>query len=51
MLLVAVIEDVEVVVVNVVASKYIGDEFQERGLSDTSLSKKKDGVWLIRLVL
>jgi hypothetical protein len=28
-LLVAVIEDVEVVVVDVVAKKYIGDEFQE----------------------
>jgi hypothetical protein len=44
MLLVGMVEDVGVVVINVVANKYIGDEFQERGLSDASLSKKQDGV-------
>ena len=49
-LLVAVVEYVEVVVINVVPSKNICDEFQERGLSDSGLSKKKDGVRRIRLV-
>ena len=35
---VGVIEKVEVVVINIVARKDIGNEFQEGGLSDTSLS-------------
>jgi hypothetical protein len=42
-LLIGVVEDVEVVVINVVTDKDIGDKFQDRGLSDTGLSKKKDG--------
>jgi len=43
--LVGAVEDIKVVVVNVLAEKDIGDKFQSRGLADTSLSKKKDGVW------
>jgi len=39
--LVGMVEDIEVVVINVVASKDIGDEFQDRGFSKTSLSNKK----------
>ena len=35
---VSVVEDVEVVVINIVSRKDIGNEFQEGGLSDTSLS-------------
>ena len=49
-LLIGAIEDIEVEMVNVISGKDIGDEFQERGLSNTSLSNKKDGVWLIRPV-
>ena len=45
------IQDLEVVVVNVLASKDIGKEFQDGRLSDTSLSNKKDGVWGVRPVL
>ena len=48
-ILVGMVEDVEVVVINVFAVKDVGEEFQECRLSDTSLSKKKDGVWCIRL--
>ena len=44
------IEDIEVEMINVIADKDIGDEFQNRGLSNTSLSNKKDGVWHIRPV-
>jgi hypothetical protein len=43
--LVCMFKDVEVVVINVIAYKDIGDEFQDRGLSNASLSNKKDGVW------
>ena len=43
-------EDIEVIVINVVACKDICDEFQERGFSNAGLSNKKDGVWLIRPV-
>jgi hypothetical protein len=50
-LLIGAVENIEVVVVNVIAEKDIGDEFQDRGLSNTSLSNKKDGIRLIRLVL
>ena len=39
------VENVEVVVINVVASKDIGDEFQDRGFSDASLSNNKNSVW------
>ena len=49
-ILVGMVEDVVVVVINVFAVKDVGEEFQECRLSDTSLSKKKDGVWCIRLV-
>ena len=48
--LVVAIEDFEVVVINTLAGKYIGDELDGRGLSDTSLSNEKDGVWCFRLV-
>ena len=44
------VEDIEVVVINVIAGKDIGDEFQERGLSNTSLSNK-DCVWPIRILI
>jgi len=49
--LVGMVEDIEVIVINVVASKDIGDEFQDRGFSDTSLSNKKNSVWRFRPVL
>jgi len=51
MLLVGVVEGIEVVVVDVIAVKDIGDKFQDRGLSNASLPNKKDGIWPIRLVL
>ena len=43
-LLVGMVEDIEVVMISIVAVQDISDEFQERGLSDTSLPNKKDGV-------
>ena len=49
--LVRMVENVKVAVINVVASKDIGDEFQDRGFSDTGLSNKKDSVRRFRLVL
>ena len=49
--LVLVVKDFKVVVINVVASKDIGDEFQNRGLAGMSLSKKNDGVWCRCLAL
>ena len=42
--LIGVVEDAEVVMTNSVAGEDIGHEFQYRGLSDSSLSNKKDGV-------
>ena len=50
-LFVAAVEDVEVVAINSVADKDIGDEFQYCRLADTSLSNKEDGVWCLNLVL
>jgi len=50
-LLVGMIENVEAVMINAVAGKNIGDEFQDGGFSDTSLSNKKDGVGRSRLIL
>ena len=44
------VEDVEVVVINVVPSKDIGEEFHSRRLSNAGLSKKKDGVRRLCLV-
>ena len=44
------VKDIEVEMINVITGKDIGDEFQDRGLSNTSLSNKKDGVWHIRPV-
>jgi hypothetical protein len=41
-LLLAILEDIEVVVINVVADKNISDEVQEYDLFATSLSNKKD---------
>ena len=43
-LLVSVVEGAGVVVIDVVAVKDIGNEFQDRGLPDTSLSNEKDSV-------
>ena len=37
-LFIGAIEDIEVEMINVIADKDIGDEFQDRGLSNTSLS-------------
>ena len=49
------IENVEVVVAKLISVKNTGkdvaDEFHQRGLSDTSLSEKEDGVGPIRPVL
>ena len=42
-LLIAVVEDLEVVVIDIFAEKDIRNEFDERGLSDPGLSNKKDG--------
>jgi hypothetical protein len=50
-LFVDVVEYFEVIATHFIAGEDIGDEFQERGLSDTSLSNKKDGVWRSNLVL
>jgi hypothetical protein len=50
-LFIGTVEDVEVVVINAVTDKDIGDKFQDRGFSDTSLPKKKDGIWCFRLVV
>ena len=49
-LFIGAVEDIEVVVTNLVACKDISDVFQERRLSNASLSNKKDGVWPIRPV-
>jgi hypothetical protein len=49
--LVAAVEDSEVVVINVIADKDIGDKFYDCGLANTSLSNKKDGVWRLNRVL
>jgi len=49
-LLIGLVEGVEIAVINVLATKDIGKELQDRGLSDTSLSNKKEGYWYVRLV-
>ena len=49
-LFIGAVKEFEVVLTNVIASKDISDEFQDRGLPNTSLSNKKDGVWPIRPV-
>ena len=48
-LLVGGLENFKVVVIHVVAVKYIGDEFQGRGLANTILPKKKNSVWRLFL--
>jgi len=50
-LLVGVVEDAEIAVINAFAGNDISKELYEGGLSDTSLSNKKDGVWCNQLVL
>ena len=50
-LLVAAVEDFEIVGINIVADKDIGDKFQDCRLADTSLPNKEDGVWCLNLVL
>ena len=42
--LICVVEDVGVIGTNAVANENISNEFQNRGLSDTSLPNKKDSV-------
>ena len=44
------VENFKVVVIKVVAGKDIGNEHQRRGLADTSLAEKNDGVRRIRRV-
>ena len=48
---VGIVENIEVIMINVVARKDIGDEFHGRGFSDTSFPNKEDGVRLIRLII
>ena len=50
-LLIATVEDAEVVVINAVADKDIGDELQDCGLAHASLSNKKDGVWFSKPIV
>jgi len=50
-LLIGTIKDAEVVVINALADKDVGDEFQDCGLADTSFSNEKDGVWCFNLIL
>jgi hypothetical protein len=45
--LVGVVEDIEVVVINIIADKDIGDEFQDRRLANAGLPNKKDGVDIV----
>ena len=45
------VEEFEVVVINSVADKDIGEEFQECGFADTSLSNQKNRVIRLNLVL
>jgi hypothetical protein len=45
------VEGFKVIATHFIAGENVSDEFQERGLSDTSLSNKKDGVWRPVLVL
>ena len=49
--LVAAVEDFKVVVINIVGEENIGEEFQDRGFADTSLSNQKDGIIRLNLVL
>ena len=49
-LFIGAVENLEVVVVDIFTGKGIGNEFQDRRLSDTGLSNKKDCVLLIRTV-
>jgi len=49
-LLVFAVDD-RAVATNIVADEDIGEEFQERGFADTSLSNQKDGVRCLNLVL
>ena len=49
--LVLVVEGAKVVVITPVGDKDIGNEFQDRGLPSTSLSKEKDRVWCFHLIL
>ena len=44
-MLVGVVKGIEVVVIDVVAVKDIGDEFHDRGLPDANLANKEDSVW------
>jgi len=46
-LLIGVVEDVRITVIDAFAGKDIGNEFQDRGLSNASLSNKKNSDCLI----
>jgi hypothetical protein len=46
-LFIGAVEDVKTAVIDVFASNDIGNEFQDRGLSNASLSNKKDSDCLI----
>ena len=49
--LVGMVENIEFIMITIVTGKDIADIFQNRGLSDTSFSNKKDGVQPFRLDL
>jgi len=50
-ILLVFVVDYRAVATNIVADEDIGEEFQERGFADTSLSNQKDGVRCLNLVL
>ena len=50
-LLVAVVEDFKAVAINIIGDENIGEEFQECGFADTSLSNQKNRVIRLNLVL
>ena len=50
-LLVHMVENLKVITISVVSGENIGEQFQNRGLSNTCLSNNKDGVWRFRFVL
>jgi hypothetical protein len=50
-LLVVEVEDFKAVAISIVADEDIGEEFQDCGFADTSLSNQKDGITCFNLVL
>ena len=49
--LVASVEDLKIVAISIVTDEDIGEEFQDCGFADTSLSNQKDSVIRFNLVL